>query len=129
MNYNYNMDEDYIKGKNIQKIINILNNKNIPFSKLETHINKIKPYNIHQIIWNKISTDSRITPDFLTKYQNYINWKYISQYFNFQNDDNNILLSEIFQLKCNLHALINNKSITYTTDKCLWGFNIEINYD
>ena len=129
MNYNNNIDREYIEGKNIQIIINLLKDKNISFSKLSTHINKVNPYNIPSKVWNQISTDSRLTPTFLTKYQNNINWKHLSQYFNFQNDDNNILFSQIFLQRCNLNALINNKSIIYTPDPCKWGFTITINYD
>ena len=129
MNYNNNTDNEYVEAKYIQNIINILNDKYIPFAKLQIHINKAKPHKIPHKIWNKISIDSRITPDFLTKYQNHINWNYLSKYFNFQDDDNNILFSEIFQQKCNLYELVNNKSIIYTVDSCMWGFNITINYD
>ena len=129
MNYNNNIDREYIEGKNIQIIINLLKDKNISFSKLSTHSNKVNPYNIPSDVWNQISTDSRLTPTFLTKYQNHINWKHLSQYFNFQNDDNNILFSQIFLQRCNLNALINNKSIIYTPHPCMWGFTITINYD
>jgi len=116
MNYNNNIDREYIEGKNIQIIINLLKDKNISFSKLSTHINKVNPYNIPSDVWGaRISTDSRLTPTFLTKYQNHINWKHLSQYFNFQNDDNNILFSQIFLQRGNLNALINNKSITIYT--------------
>lgn len=129
MNYNYNQDKQYTEEKNIQNIINILKDKNISFSKLSTHINKVNPYNIPSKVWNNISIDSRLTPTFLTKFHNHINWKHLSLNYNFQNDDNNILFSEIFQQKCNLNALINNKSIIYKIDPCMWGFNITINYE
>ena len=129
MNYNNNIDREYIEGKNIQNIISLLNDKNISFSKLSTHINKVNHYNIPSKVWDQISTDSRITPTFLTKYQNHINWKHLSLNYDFRNDDNNILFSKIFQQKCNLNALINNKSIIYSVDSCMWGFTITINYD